>query len=84
MKTLFHQYFTPKQTPSNGPIPKGPVLKMMYRNKEYVYNPREDITAYEVARMHLLITVVTHSSMDTELLNDYIDKYNLLRHFDTE
>lgn len=57
---------------------------MMYRNKEYVYNPREDITAYEVARMHLLITVVTHSSMDTELLNDYIDKYNLLRHFDTE
>jgi hypothetical protein len=44
--------------------------------------PREDITVYELAKIHQLITVSVVSPMKPEDTNVYVEKYGLLRHFD--
>lgn len=48
------------------------------------YNPKEDITTYELARIHLLIQVAVFSPMIAEDRDEYIDRYNLERHFDKD
>ena len=85
MITLFQRIFKPKQKPSNGPITtptKAPSLRINVKGKWCTYNPKEDITAYEAARIHLLITVAAWSPMNAVDRDEYIDRYNLERHFD--
>ena len=60
----------------------GPVLKLLYKGVMCEYNPKEDITAYELARLHLLITVAVYSSVNEQDRDAYIDKHHLARHFD--
>lgn len=87
MITLFQRIFKPKPKPSNGPITtptKGPTLKLMIKGAMRTYNPKEDITAYEAARIHLLITVAAWSPMNAVDRDEYIDRYNLERHFDQD
>jgi hypothetical protein len=59
-----------------------PILNMQYRGEWYSYAPKENITTYELAKLHQLITVITVSPISSDSRNDYMDKYNLMRHFD--
>lgn len=59
-----------------------PTLKVAYKDAFYTYNPKTDITTYELAKIHQFITVCQWSPMNKEDRDEYFSKYNLLRHFD--
>ena len=58
-----------------------PLLRMTINGVIYTYMPREDITVYELAKIHQLITVSVVSPMKPEDTAVYVEKYGLLRHF---
>ena len=58
-----------------------PKLRMTIHDTIHTYMPREDITVYELAKLHQLITVSVVSPMKPEDRDAYIDRYGLQRHF---
>jgi hypothetical protein len=58
-----------------------PQLRMTINDVMHVYAPREDITVYELAKLHQLITVSVSSPMKPVDRDAYVEKYGLLRHF---
>ena len=58
-----------------------PILRMSINGTMYNYAPREDITVYELAKLHQLITVSVVSPMRPEDTAAYVEKYGLLKHF---
>lgn len=58
-----------------------PLLRMTINGVVYTYMPREDITVYELAKIHQLITVSVVSPMKPEDRDAYVTHYGLERHF---
>lgn len=61
-----------------------PKLSVVYAGKYYTYNPKKDITTFELAKIHQFITVCLWAPMKSEDRDAYIEKYELIRHFDYE
>ena len=58
-----------------------PTIRMQVHEVIRTYAPREDITVFELAKIHQLITVSVVSPMKPEDTAVYVEKYGLLRHF---
>ena len=63
---------------------KEPKIRIQYNKAYYYYNPKEDITTFELAKLHQWLAVQMVSPMYPLDSDAYIDRYNLLRHFDVE
>ena len=63
---------------------KEPVIRVQYMDKWHTYNPKDDITTFELAKLHQWLAVQMVSPMYPLDSATYIDTYNLLRHFDAE
>jgi hypothetical protein len=59
-----------------------PIIRMIINGVVHTYMPREDITVYELAKIHQLISVSVVSPLMPEIRDAYVEKYGLLRHFD--
>ena len=59
-----------------------PKIQISIHGKLHTYMPKEDISVYELAKIHQLITVSVVSPIKPENRDAYIDRYGLLRHFD--
>ena len=59
-----------------------PQFRMIINDVMRVYMPREDITVYELAKLHQLITITALSPMKSVFRDAYVEKYGLLRHFE--
>ena len=59
-----------------------PQFRMIINDVMRVYMPREDITVYELAKLHQLITIMVGSPMKPVFRDAYVEKYGLLRHFE--
>jgi hypothetical protein len=57
---------------------------MTIDNKNYSYLPQEDITVFELAKLHQLISVSMISPMRPADSDRYMERYNLIRHFTLE
>ena len=58
-----------------------PLLRMTINGVVYTYMPREDITVFELAKIHQLIAVSVVSPMKPEDRDAYVAHYGLERHF---
>jgi hypothetical protein len=58
-----------------------PIIRMMINHVMHTYMPREDITVYELAKIHQLISVSVVSPLKADIRDAYVEKYGLLRHF---
>jgi hypothetical protein len=61
-----------------------PIIRMTYKGQWISYNPKPDITTYELAKLHQLIAVSVVSPLKADIRDAFIDQYNLIRHFDYE
>ena len=60
---------------------KEPTIKITFFDNWYTYTPKEDITTFELAKIHQLITVACVSATDPKDRDNYMLEYNLVRHF---
>jgi hypothetical protein len=65
-----------KSTKSN--VSVTPIMRL----GAYTYNPKEDITPYEVSRLIELFTFAFHPATHNYDYETTINKYNLTRHFE--
>ncbi len=59
-----------------------PAFKLEVNKKFLEYRPKEDITAFEAAQLFRLLMVASHSFVTNDQRVEFLDTYNLWRHFD--
>ena len=61
---------------------KHPEYKLEINGRYMAYSPKEDITAFEAAQLFRLLIVAAHAPVTAEQRVEFLDTYNLWRHFD--
>ncbi len=70
-----HGSMDPKQ-------PCQPKLFVTIDGKEYLYNPKITITAFQLAKLHLLFEVATRVPFPSVSMTAFVVDNGLLEHFD--